>query len=64
MTVAKNIVSYREENLSLIHIWTAVDKTEEGGDDVKSSCPLRSGLHTYYNGVNKEKRDREVEQNS
>ena len=30
---------------------TAVDKTEEGGDDVKSSCPLRSGLHTYYNGV-------------
>ena len=30
---------------------TAVDKTEEGGDDVKSSCPLSSGLHTYYNGV-------------
>ena len=40
---------------------TAVDKTEEGGDDVKSSCPLRSGLHTYYNGENKGKRDREVE---
>ena len=43
---------------------TAVDKTEEGGDDVKSSCPLSSGLHTYYNGANKEKRNREVEQTS
>ena len=43
---------------------TAGDKPEEGGDDVKSSCPLRSGLHTYYNGVNKEKRSREAEQNS
>ena len=21
-----------------------------GGDDVKSSCPLCPGLHTYYNG--------------
>ena len=40
---------------------TAVDKTEEGGDDVKSSCPLRPGLHTYYNGANKGKQDREVE---
>ena len=30
---------------------TAVDKTEEGGDDVKSSCPLCPGLHTYYNGL-------------
>ena len=30
--------------------WTAVDKTEEGGDDVKSSCPLYPGLHTCYNG--------------
>ena len=29
---------------------TAGDKSEEGGDDVKSSCPLCSGLHTYYNG--------------
>ena len=43
---------------------TAVDKTEEGGDDVKSSCPLRSGLHTYYNGVNKELRRREPERTS
>ena len=40
---------------------TAVDKTEEGGDDVKSSCPLRPGLHTYYNGANKGKRGREAE---
>ena len=30
---------------------TAGDKPEEGGDDVKSSCPLWPGLHTYYNGV-------------
>ena len=30
---------------------TAGDKSEEGGDDVKSSCPLCLGLHTYYNGV-------------
>ena len=29
---------------------TAVDNTEEGGDDVKSSCLLRLGLHTCYNG--------------
>ena len=40
---------------------TAVDKTEEGGDDVKSSCPLRPGLHTYYNGANKGKQCREAE---
>ena len=43
---------------------TARDNLEEGGDDVKSSCPLCLGLHTYYNGYNKEKRSREVEQNS
>ena len=29
---------------------TAGDNSEEGGDDVKSSCPLCPGLHTYYNG--------------
>jgi hypothetical protein len=40
---------------------TAGDKPEEGGDDVKSSCPLCLGLHTCYNGRYKEKRDREVE---
>ena len=30
---------------------TAADNAEEGGDDVKSSCPLCLGLHTYYNGL-------------
>ncbi len=29
---------------------TAGDKPEEGGGDVKSSWPLRAGLHTCYNG--------------
>ena len=29
---------------------TAGGKPEEGGDDVKSSWPLRVGLHTCYNG--------------
>jgi len=29
---------------------TAGDKPEEGGDDVKSSCPLCPGRHTCYNG--------------
>lgn len=38
---------------------TAGDKPEEGGDDVKSSWPLRPGLHTCYNGVYKEKQPRE-----
>jgi hypothetical protein len=40
---------------------TAVDKTEEGGDDVKSSCPLCPGLHTYYNGNNNGQPSREAE---
>ena len=39
-----------------------MDNTEEGGDDVKSSCPLCPGLHTCYNGRYKEQQDREVEQ--
>ena len=43
---------------------TARDNLEEGGDDVKSSCPLCSGLHTCYNGRYREKQYREVEQNS
>ena len=43
---------------------TAGDNSEEGGDDVKSSCPLCSGLHTCYNGRYREKQYREVEQNS
>ena len=29
---------------------TAGLKPEEGGDDVKSACPLCPGLHTRYNG--------------
>ncbi len=29
---------------------TAYASREEGGDDVKSSWPLRPGLHTSYNG--------------
>ena len=41
---------------------TAGDKPEEGGDDVKSSWPLRPGLHTCYNGLYKGDRDREVEE--
>ena len=40
---------------------TAGDNSEEGGDDVKSSCPLRPGLHTCYNGHDREKRIREEE---
>src|ERR671933_1506000 len=40
---------------------TAGVKPEEGGDDVKSSWPLCPGLHTCYNGVNKETRTRERE---
>ena len=30
-------------------------------DDVKSSWPLRAGLHTCYNGGDSGQRDREVE---
>ena len=40
---------------------TAGDKPEEGGDDVKSSCPLCPGLHTCYNGRHKGLRTREGE---
>src|SRR5204863_7966062 len=40
---------------------TAGGKPEEGGDDVKSSWPLRLGLHTCYNGWYKGFRNREVE---
>ena len=40
---------------------TAVVNTEEGGDDVKSSCPLRPGLHTRYNGRYKGLQTREGE---
>jgi hypothetical protein len=40
---------------------TAGVNSEEGGDDVKSSCPLCPGLQTCYNGQYKGLRDREVE---
>ena len=43
---------------------TAGDKPEEGGDDVKSSWPLRVGLHTCYNGNYSEMRDGNVKPNS
>src|ERR1051325_8501563 len=33
----------------------------DGGDDVKSSCPLCLGLHACYNGQYKGLRDRKVE---
>ena len=37
-------------------------KPEEGGDDVKSACPLCPGRHTCYNGRYKEKQQRELKQ--
>ena len=40
---------------------TAVENTEEGGDDVKSSCPLCPGLHTCYNGRYNGQRSRKAE---
>ena len=42
-------------------VGTAGDKPEEGGDDVKSSWPLRPGPHTCYNGRYRAKRSREAE---
>src|ERR671939_804437 len=40
---------------------TAGVNSEEGGDDVKSSCPLCPGLHACYNGRYRGLRSREVE---
>src|SRR5438034_6234532 len=40
---------------------TAGVNSEEGGDDVKSSCPLRPGLQTCYNGQYKGLLSREGE---
>ena len=59
-TSATLVISCLEERNSN---QTAVVNTEEGEDDVKSSRPLCLGLHTYYNGCYKEKRNRKVEQN-
>src|SRR5579875_894335 len=39
---------------------TAGVNSEEGGDDVKSSCPLCPGLQTCYNGRYKGLRSRKV----
>ncbi len=41
---------------------TAGVNSEEGGDDVKSSCPLCLGLQTCYNGRYRGLRYRKVEQ--
>ena len=38
---------------------TAGANREEGGDDVKSSRPLRPGPHTCYNGIDNEQPLRE-----
>src|ERR1700739_2330404 len=40
---------------------TAGVNSEEGGEDVKSSCPLCLGLQTCYNGRYRALRHREVE---
>ncbi len=40
---------------------TAGIKPEEGGDDVKSACPLYPGLHTRYNGRYNRSQNRKVE---
>jgi hypothetical protein len=40
---------------------TAANNAEEGGDDVKSSWPLRLGLHTCYNGHYKGLQERKLE---
>jgi len=40
---------------------TAGAKSEEGGDDVKSACPLYLGLHTRYNGRYNRKPNRKME---
>ena len=42
---------------------TAGLKPEEGGDDVKSACPLYLGLHTRYNGRYNRMLSREAEPN-
>ena len=42
---------------------TAGVKSEEGGDDVKSSCPLCLGLHTYYNDRYREMQSSDTKRN-
>src|ERR1700694_2108486 len=45
-------VPQRAQTLSLVECSreTAGRNPEEGGDDVKSACPLCPGVHTRYNG--------------
>ncbi len=50
---ASNVGNYKE---------TAGDKPEEDEDDVKSSWPLRVGLHACYNGAYNGEQYRKVEQ--
>ncbi len=50
---ASNVGDYKE---------TASDKLEEGEDDVKSSWPLRVGLHACYNGGDRGSRKSDLEQ--
>ena len=62
-TSATHVVSwYCRYTYSNLSGETAGDKPEEGVDDVKSSCPLCSGLHTCYNGWYNESPTRESEQ--
>ena len=49
---ASNVGDYKE---------TASDKLEEGEDDVKSSWPLRVGLHACYNGGDRGQRKSDLE---
>ncbi len=48
---ASNVGNFKE---------TASVKLEEGGDDVKSAWPLCPGLHTCYNGGDKELLNRKI----
>ena len=41
---------------------TAINKLEEGEDDVKSAWPLWAGLHMCYNGFYNEKQKSNLEQ--
>ena len=43
---------------------TAVDNTEEGGEDVKSSRPLCPGLRTRYKCADIESQDRKMERSA
>ena len=55
-------VKSRNERNPCRQLLTAEVNSEEGGDDVKSSCPLCSGLHTCYNGRYNERQYSDVEQ--